>query len=172
MANPATRDVDVRAIERPDPALLKLYVLRSLVAGPFFFVVLPVMLFRYMTLRYRFDDDGVSVKWGVLFRREIDLAYDRIQDLHLTAGLLERWMGVASVSVQTASGNAGAEMVLEGLRDADAVRDFLYAKMRGPRSDAAAPAQAAQGDEAAALLRQMADDLAAVRRQLAPEAPR
>ena len=90
MATPATKEVDVRAIERPDPALLKLYVLRSLVAGPFAIFILPMFVFRYMTLRYRFDDDGVSMKWGVLFRREIDLAYDRIQDLHLTADLLER----------------------------------------------------------------------------------
>ncbi len=165
---------NVTSIERPDPALLKLYILRSLLSGPAIFIVLPILLFRYASLRYRFDEDGVSMKWGILFRREIDLAYDRIQDIHLSAGFVERYLGVASIAVQTASGNAGAEMTLEGLRDADAVRNFLYARMRGSSAAATATAGTATAgnDEATQLLQQMADDLRAVRTALAPEAPR
>lgn len=168
----------VTAIERPDPGLLKLYFLRALLSGPAIFLVLPLLYFRYVSLRYRIDEDGVSMKWGILFRREIDLAYDRIQDLHLSAGFIERWMGLGSVAVQTASGNAGAEMTLEGLRDPEAVRDFLYARMRGAQAPvASAPAAGAaagnpaEAAEAARLLQQMADDLRAVRESLQSGGP-
>jgi hypothetical protein len=37
------------------------------------------------------------------------------------------------VQVQTASGSAGAEMTIEGLREFEEIRDYLYGKMRGAR---------------------------------------
>ena len=46
----------IRAIERPDPSLLKLYFLQALagtIVFPFIFVPL---LFKYKSLRYKFDD--------------------------------------------------------------------------------------------------------------------
>lgn len=183
----ADSDAGVRALQRPDPALMKLYALRALSTGPGIVVTLPILAFRYLSLRYRFDADGVSMKWGVLFRREVDLAYDRIQDIHLSADFIERWLGLGTVSVQTASGSATPEMTLEGLRNADAVRDFLYARARGARdgAKAAADAVAQAGDaegpaaaaaagpsaEASALLRQIADDLRATRLALASSPP-
>lgn len=36
------------------------------------------MYFRYHTMRYKFSDDGVSMRWGILFRREIIVNYARI----------------------------------------------------------------------------------------------
>lgn len=122
---------DVRTIERPDPKLLTMYVLGSFLLGPCFFVALLPAYFKYQTLRYRFDDEGVSMSWGILWRQEINLTYARIQDIHLSRGLLERWLGIATIEVQTASGKSSAEMALVGIRDYDAVRDFLYSKMRG-----------------------------------------
>ena len=81
----STSDEAIFAIERPHPKLLRLYLLRSLLSGPAIFITLPVLLFRYQTLRYHFDDEGIAMKWGVLFRREITLTYARIQDIHLHA---------------------------------------------------------------------------------------
>ena len=103
------------------------------------------------------------MSWGVLFRREIYLTYRRIQDIHLTRNLLQRWMGLATIAVQTASGSAGPEMSIEGILEADALRDYLYGQMRGARGldeDAAqSPETAASGqapaDEALVLLREI-----------------
>jgi signal transduction histidine kinase len=130
----APEPVQPPAIERhprPHPNLLIYYVLSSLMLGPFFFVLLVPRFFRYHTLRYDFDDDGVSMRWGILFRREISLTYARIQDIHLSSNLVERWLGLARIQIQTASGSAGAEMTIEGLRQFGPVRDFLYWRMRG-----------------------------------------
>ena len=126
-----TIDERVRQITRPHPNLLKYYVFDSLKLGPLFPFALVYLYFRYHTLRYRFDDEGVSMAWGVLFHREIYLTYARIQDIHLTSGIVERYLKLARVHVQTASGQAKAEMVIEGVLEVEAVRDFLYARMRG-----------------------------------------
>ncbi len=122
---------DVFSITRPHASLLTYYVLASLLTGPLFPVFFLPRWFRYLTLQYRFDDRGVSVRWGVLFRREIHLTYSRIQDIHLSSNVLERWMELARIEVQTASGSAKAELVIEGLKEFEAVRDFIYARMRG-----------------------------------------
>jgi putative membrane protein len=186
IAGPASDDaIDVLAIERPHPNLLVYYGLGSLLLGPFFFVALLPLYFRYHTLRYRFDEEGVSMRWGILFRREIHLTYSRIQDIHLTSNLVERWLGLGKVQIQTASGSSKAEMTIEGRQDFDAVRDFLYSRMRGmaePRRAAAerrgaaetgaAPAAGAAADpELAALLREIAGELRATREALAPPPP-
>jgi len=125
--------IDPRQITRPDPALMKYYLLVSLLTGPGFFVAILPLWFKYETLRYRFDDEGISISWGILFRREVHLTYCRIQDIHLTRNLLQRWMGLATVSVQTASGSSSPEATIDGILAADELRDFLYAKMRGVR---------------------------------------
>lgn len=121
----------VFAIKRPAPSLMNYYVLSSFMAGPFFFIPLIILYFRYHTLRYRFDDEGISMRWGILSRREINLTYARIQDIHLRSNFVERWLNLARIEVQTASGSSGAEMTLEGLHEFEAIRDFLYDRMRG-----------------------------------------
>ena len=124
-------EAEVFAIRQPDPALFRYYVLASLLAGPLFLVPLIPLYFRYHTLRYQFDSEGISMRWGILFRREITLTYARIQDIHLVSNLAERWLGLARVQIQTASGSTSAEMTLEGIREFAMVRDYLYGRMRG-----------------------------------------
>jgi len=161
------------AIERPSPKLLTYYALSSLALGPFFFIPLIPLYFRYHTLSYRFDAQGISMRWGILFRREINLTYARIQDIHLRSNVVERWLGLARVEVQTASGSATAEMTLEGLLEFEAIRDYLYARMRGVRDHRAAPSPAlsaphatlpdAHADDLTATLREVVAELRAVR---------
>ncbi|MEX0937716.1 MAG: PH domain-containing protein [Pirellulales bacterium] len=158
---------DPTAITRPDPTLLQYYLVISLLTLVGFpFVFLP-LLFKYYTLKYRFDDSGISMSWGILFRREIHLTYRRIQDIHLTRNLIQRWMGLATVGVQTASGSAGPEMSIEGVLQAEQLRDFLYAEMRGAKAEASSDLPAtgdardaqATDDEALSLLREIRDEL-------------
>ena len=160
--------MDVRSIQRPAPALMKYYVLSSLVLGPLFFVMLIPLYFRYHTMRYTFDDEGISMRWGILFRREITLTYARIQDIHLTSNFVERWLGLARIQIQTASASASAEMTLEGLHEFAMVRDYLYSKMRGVRSGATGsqPVVASADSDLATALREVAAELRAVREAL------
>jgi putative membrane protein len=167
--NPESPDT-VHTIERPDPSLMTYYMLACLLTGPLFPIVIIPSYFRYHTMRYRFDEDGISMRWGLLFRREIHLTYSRIQDIHLTSNLIERWLGLARVQVQTASGSARAEMTIEGIKAYELVRDFIYSKMRGhgaaPEATVAeAPASGDVLAEVAAGLREVSRELRALREE-------
>ena len=196
----AQRTQPLARLRRPEPALLTYYLLQSILAGPGIIFFAPYQYFRYRTLRYIFDEEGITMRWGILFRREITLTYARIQDIHLLSNVVERWLGLGRVQIQTASGSATAEITIEGLPDFEQVRDELYTRMRGARSgDAgrALPAVAAQhlrahitggalthgtadgggyaygtadGDVVAALNR-AADELRALREELARNRP-
>jgi uncharacterized membrane protein YdbT with pleckstrin-like domain len=165
-------------IRTPHRSLLIYYALGSLLLGPLAPVVLIPLYFRYHTLRYRFDDEGISMSWGILFRREITLTYSRIQDIHLRSNLVERWLGLAKVQIQTASGSSGAAMAIEGLKDFEEIRDFLDTQMRGAadrrvgvhaaRSEGAVehltPAAAgSESSELAGLLLEIASEVRALR---------
>ncbi|MBK5259179.1 MAG: PH domain-containing protein [Thermoanaerobaculia bacterium] len=153
----------VFAIHHPDRNLFRYYVLTSLALGPFFFIALIPLYFRFHTMRYEFDEEGISMRWGILFRREVTLTYARIQDIHLVSNFIERWLGLARVQIQTASGSSNAEMTLEGIREFAIVRDYLYSRMRGVSAPRKSTATAAAPD----TLHEIAVEMRAIRDLLA-----
>ena len=155
----------------PHRNLLIYYVLSSLLLGPAFIFILVPHYFRYATLRYDIDDEGIRMRWGILFRREVSLTYARIQDIHLASNVVERWLGLGKIQVQTASGNASAEMTIEGVRELEALRDFLYTRMRGARDPGGTrvtgevlPGDAAASKELLAALAATASEMRAIRK--------
>jgi putative membrane protein len=166
-------------IERPDVALWHYYLLRCLAIPPLFPILVLPFYFRYHTMRYRFDEEGISMRWGILFRHETILNYARIQDIHLRSNILERWLGLARIQVQTASGSSTAELTIEGIKEFEAVRDFLYSRMRGVK-DAGHHASVAQPElghaphqnpdaalsELAGLLRETASEVRGLRKAI------
>ena len=159
---------DIAAIERPVERLMTYYFIKAVLTMVAFPITLPVLFFRYHTMRYRFDAEGIRMSWGILFRHEIVLNYSRIQDIHLRASLIERYLGLARIEIQTAAGKSEGEMTLEGLADHEAMRDFLYLRMRGARNSHPAADSALGTNEAdlAGTLTQIAAELRAIRMQL------
>ncbi len=154
------REFDATAITRPDDSLLTYYILVSLAALVAFPAVFIPRYIRFKTMRYRFDDEGVSMRWGFFFRHEVYLTYRRIQDIHVTRNIIERWMGLAKVPIQTASGTSGATMKIEGIRNPEPLRDYLYERMRGARGlDEESEQAAGLDDQALVLLREIRDEL-------------
>lgn len=155
---------DLKGFTRPSAALLTYYLLIAVCTLPGVCIVLPALWIRYATLRYSFDEEGVSMRWGWLFRGETVLTYRRIQDIHLTRDLFQRWLGISTVSLQTASGSAMPEIKIEGVVEAEAMRDFLYARMRGAKGQAD-PTHVRPADvesEVSELLRQIRDNLSRI----------
>lgn len=168
----------IYAIDRPESVLLVYFFLQSLASLIFFPLIFPPLLIRYLTLSYTFDEESIRKSYGLIFKKEELVQYARIQDLHLKCNLLQRWLGLGTLEVQTAAGSAAAEMVIEGLTIVDEVRDFLYARMRGARfgeedpgttptvADVDIPGQpplAEEVDEAVLLLTEIRDELRQLR---------
>ncbi|HKE85406.1 MAG TPA: PH domain-containing protein [Vicinamibacterales bacterium] len=161
------QNFDARAITHPHERLLTYYFIVALLSLVAFPVTMTVLYIKYRTMRFRFDDEGVWKRQGLLWRREVNVAYRRIQDIHLTSGIIQRWLGLATVSIQTAAGSSTAEVTIEGVLEADALRDYLYTKMRGVRESTPVAAHATESglpagatdDEALALLVDIRDSL-------------
>ena len=149
----------IAAITKPVEQLMTYYTLKALATTVGFPVTFVLLFFRFHTMKYVFSDEGIRMSWGILFRHEIMLNYARIQDIHLRSNAVERWFGLARIEIQTASGGS-SEMTLEGLTDHEAMRDFLYSRMRGVH-----PALGANTESArlAAVLDEIAAELKAIR---------
>ena len=96
----------IAGVQRPCPELMKYYLIKAIatnIAAP---LTLLLLYFRYHTMRYRFDAEGIHMTWGILMRHEIMLNYSRIQDIQLQSNVIERWLGLARIEVQTASGSS------------------------------------------------------------------
>jgi len=164
--DPQTIPDRIAVINRPCPALMKYYILKALatnVAAP---VTLLLFYFRFHTMRYRFDAEGIHMAWGILMRHEIMLNYSRIQDIQLRSNVVERWLGLARIEIQTASGSSGSEMTLEGITDHTAMRDFLYSRMRGARNQHNVSPADGPADSLAEVLTEVASELRAIRQVL------
>lgn len=170
MSLSSTKSFDPSELEIPAPQLLTYYILTALISGPFIIFALPAIWFRYKTLKYRFEETGMRMQVGLFFRHESVTAYRRIQDIHVSSGLVQRWLGISSISIQTASGSAMPEIVIEGVTEPDRLRDWLYERMRGAKGLQPAGLEtvesngmisnAARPDEATEILREIRDNLA------------
>jgi uncharacterized protein len=163
---PTPPGFDPATITQPHERLLTYYFILALLSFLAFPVTMIVLYIRYRTMRFRFDREGIWKRQGLLWRHETNVAYRRIQDIHLTSGIIQRWLGLATVSIQTAGGSSTAEVTIDGVLEAEALRDYLYTKMRGVRDGAhvAAPVPEGAGggetpDETLALLTEIRDSL-------------
>jgi uncharacterized protein len=167
-----SEDFDPNQLPLPSPQLFTYYLLGAIASGPFVFVTLPALWFRYQTLKYRFEESGLRMQVGLLFKKETVTAYRRIQDIHLTSNVIQRWLGIASISIQTASGSAMPEIIIEGVAEPERLRDWLYERLRGTNPAAKADRRSlttsasinssdgTQADEVQALLTEIRDNLA------------
>lgn len=161
---------DPSDLQLPSPQLLTYYFLTLLLTGPLLvFGVIPVW-FRYSTLKYKFEETGMRMSVGFLFRRESVTAYRRIQDIHVSSNVFQRWLGISTISIQTASGSATPEIVIEGVTEPEKLRDWLYERLRGAKGElpnkviAGTPASNemvnSNVDETTQLLKEIRDNLA------------
>ncbi|MEO5925345.1 MAG: PH domain-containing protein [Bryobacteraceae bacterium] len=150
---------EIAAITRPKDELMKWYFCKALATTFAFPITILLLYFRFHTMRYKFDTEGIHMGWGIIVRHEVMLNYSRIQDIHLHSNVFERWLGLARIEIQTAAGSSGSEMTLEGLPDPEGMRNFLYSRMRGAHDKHATPAT----DPLAGVLTEIASELRAIR---------
>jgi putative membrane protein len=133
------------------PATADLLLHRRAPDAPAFPVTMIVLYIKYRTMRFRFDHEGIWKRQGLLWRHETNVAYRRIQDIHLTNGHHSAVAGARDGEHSNGRWFLNAEVTIDGVLEAEALRDYLYTKMRGVR-DGAHPAAHAGGARALARL--------------------
>jgi membrane protein YdbS with pleckstrin-like domain len=97
---------------------------------PLWFLIGPSWVKRYhSTLRCEVNDRNVVIGKGLLFRRELTIPIDKIQDISIREGPLLSAFGLLRLRIETAgqSGSPGSksDADLVGLLDARALRDQI-----------------------------------------------
>lgn len=95
------------------------------------FLVIRVPLRRYHARGYDMGDDRLRVVRGVLFHSDTVVPFGRIQHIDVNQGPLQRFYGLATLTVHTA-GTHNASVHLPGLghEDAAAMRETIRAHIR------------------------------------------
>lgn len=152
---------------------------------PLLALLLPVLLFwaaivvlavhlRFDTTWYVLSDRSLRIRRGIWIIRETTITFENVQNVTVRQGPLQRFFGIADVLVETAGGGGAGQHqggtapdhqgLVEGIDNAQAVRDLLTAKMRASKSaglgdDAAASSQRSTAWSAAhlAALREVRD---------------
>ncbi|MCY2960064.1 MAG: PH domain-containing protein [Planctomycetota bacterium] len=116
-------------------------------AALFFVPILAFDVFRYRTLRWRYDADELVVRQGWIWKSERHVPYARIQNVDLKQNVLHRALKVAEVRIETAGG-AEPEVSLSvvSLAAYEEVRERAFAGRAQARPAAALPSAGAAED--------------------------
>jgi putative membrane protein len=88
-------------------------------------------LAKYLSFRYRFGPDELVIREGIVTRNERHVPYARIQNIDLVQNPLHRWLGVAEVRVETASGDRPeAIMRVLSLSAVETMREHVFREKR------------------------------------------
>lgn len=118
--------------------LFAVLVIKFLMQGGWFFLlVLLVICFGlnylwaklvYNNWKYEFTESGVKVEKGVISKDYISIPYDRIQNVDIRRGILERMLGLSTLQIQTAgeiSGGSEGRLPGLGVETAEEIRERL-----------------------------------------------
>jgi putative membrane protein len=92
---------------------------------------------RFKRYRYALTDDTFDIHSGVLSRRDREIPYERIQNVDLSQNVVQRFLDIAEVRLETAGGS-GTEAQLRYVSNAEAARlqEEISRRKRGVSADA------------------------------------
>lgn len=98
----------------------------------------------YRTASYRFTDDEVEYRRGVFFQQRTTVPYNRITNVGISQGPVERLVNAGAVGIHTAGygGQVGAELTIGGVSDFEDIQDQILERVRER------PAKATEGEDA------------------------
>lgn len=105
-------------------------------------IMLGFYAWGYRHLSYVFDEGEFSLYSGIFSKKRVHVPYARVQSLNQKAGVLQRVVGVCTVSIETAGGaqNKAVRVPYITLDTAEAMRAELF--LRKAIASGAIPAQA------------------------------
>jgi membrane protein YdbS with pleckstrin-like domain len=89
----------------------------------------------YRSLEYVIKNELVKAKGGVFWRKRVTVPLNKITNIDITQGPLERMFGIGTIHIQTAGagGTEGsrAELKLLGIRDLEGIKDKIINRISG-----------------------------------------
>jgi len=159
-------------------ALAILMVANPLVFGLIIFIWLITMILIllwipafYNSLQYTIEDDYVRSDSGVFWKKHVTVPFNKITNIDITEGPLQRMFGIGTIHLQTAGagGQQGpkAELRLLGIRNLDWVKDIIMEGTRGHKiAEAVQVKNEAVQQSDSQTLEQMLKELSSIRKLL------
>lgn len=119
----------------------------------------------YRSLSYEVQDDEVIVRAGIWTKSVKHVPYRTVTNLTIRRGILDRWLGLGTLRIQTAgmSGQTGAEENLVGLANVQEVYELVVTELRRFRGGMAPTVAEVEGEPAVAFAEALSAILAEVR---------
>ncbi len=132
-------------------------------------IAVPIIKLWISNLSYYIDEDRITIHKGILSKIKQNVPYRAITDFQLHRSLYDRFLGIASIKLQTAGQSptaTGFEAKLSGLIDWDDLLEKLRAKVKilYPSSVTAATTQSIANDNG--LLEKILEELKGIRNAL------
>jgi putative membrane protein len=112
----------------------------TLLLLPLSFLVLAVWQWFYETKYfqayfYDLTPDFLAIRKGWITPREVQLPYEKLQDVYMDQDLLDRVLGLWDVHVSTATMMSGMEAHVDGVNreNAEKIRELVLGKIRSKR---------------------------------------
>jgi membrane protein YdbS with pleckstrin-like domain len=124
----------------------------GLLALPIFAIMILPDIVAYIAIHLRYDttwyvlsDRSMRIRRGIWIIHETTITYDNIQNVSIRQGPVQRHFGISDVLVETAGGGAstgkgegasvlGHSGLLEGIGNAEEVRDLIMSKWQESKS--------------------------------------
>ncbi len=96
---------------------------------------------RYDTTWYVLSDRSIRIRRGIWIIHETTITFENIQNVTVRQGPLQRWFGIANVSIETAGGGGQTSEghgnpwqtshcgLIEGVADAPRIRDLIMSRL-------------------------------------------
>lgn len=100
---------------------------------------------RYDTTWYVLSDRSLRIRRGIWIIHETTITFENIQNVKVHQGPLQRWFGIANVSIETAGGGGQPQGqgsswqashcgLIEGVADAHRIRELIMSRLGRSRS--------------------------------------
>lgn len=120
-------------------------------------------------LSYSIEDERVVISKGIITKKNVSIPYAAITDFTLSRSLYERWLGIATIFVQTAGQGAqagGHEGKLEGLVDYEGLHATLRDKIKSYKLDRTEGVSEQVASSEGAVLNEILDEIRKISRKL------
>jgi membrane protein YdbS with pleckstrin-like domain len=98
---------------------------------------------RYETTWYVITDRSLRIRRGIWVIHETTITFENVQNVRVTQGPMQRLFGISTLVVDTAGGGGergkgetakGHQGVIEGITDAERLRDLILQRLRASRT--------------------------------------
>ena len=108
--------------------------------GYFLFVIIVSEIYARMSYNrwfYEFNDEGLRLERGIIWKRYSNVPYERIQNVDVHRGVIARMLGFSSLKIQTAGYSATpyseGNIPAVDINKAEQIRNFIMKKITRKR---------------------------------------